>query len=98
MFYLEPPLSSDALAEKMQSGVADAVRHFLDNLPAEWSPSALSVQMKSTLAATGLKMPQLAMPLRLMLMGRTDTPSIDKVMAVLGPDCVRRRIQERLGG
>jgi glutamyl-tRNA synthetase len=97
MFYLEPPLASDALAEKMQSGVADAVRHFLDNLPAEWSAAALSAQMKSTLAATGLKMPQLAMPLRLMLMGRTDTPSIDKVMAVLGRDCVRRRIQERLG-
>jgi glutamyl-tRNA synthetase len=41
-------------------------------------------------------MPQLAMPLRLMLMGRTDTPSIDKVMAVLGRDCVEARIQASL--
>jgi glutamyl-tRNA synthetase len=98
MFYLEPPLASDALAEKMQAGVPEAIGHFLGNLPAEWSAAALSAQMKSTLAATGLKMPQLAMPLRLMLMGRTDTPSIDKVMAVLGPDVVRRRIQNRLGG
>jgi len=48
------------------------------------------------LAETGLKMPQLAMPLRLILMGRTDTPSIDKVMAVLGRDCVERRIQSAL--
>jgi glutamyl-tRNA synthetase len=41
-------------------------------------------------------MPQLAMPLRLILMGRTDTPSIDKVMAVLGRACVERRIQSAL--
>jgi glutamyl/glutaminyl-tRNA synthetase len=41
-------------------------------------------------------MPQLAMPLRLILMGRTDAPSIDKVMAVLGRACVERRIQSAL--
>jgi len=98
MFYIEPPLASDALAEKMQPGVADAIRGFLAGLPSEWTPAALSAQMKAALAASGLKMPQLAMPLRLMLMGRTDTPSIDKVMSVLGRDCVVRRIQERLGG
>jgi glutamyl-tRNA synthetase len=44
-----------------------------------------------------LKMPQIAMPLRLMLMGRTDTPSIDKVMAVLGRDCVIKRLGTHLG-
>ena len=98
MFYLEPPVSSDALTEKMQPGVADAIRQFVAGLPQEWTPAALSAQMKAVLAVTGLKMPQLAMPLRLMLMGRTDTPSIDKVMAVLGRDCVVRRLQERLGG
>ena len=52
--------------------------------------------MKSALTTSGLKMPQLAMPLRLMLMGRTDTPSIDKVMAVLGRDTVVARIRQRL--
>lgn len=98
MFYIEPPLSSDALKEKMQPGVADAIAQFLSQLPQEWTAAALSTQMKAVLAASGLKMPQLAMPLRLMLMGRTDTPSIDKVMALLGRDCVTRRLQERLGG
>jgi len=37
------------------------------------------------------------MPLRLILMGRTDTPSIDKVMAVLGRDCVLQRLGAHLG-
>ncbi len=98
MFYIEPPLSSDALNEKMQPGVADAIAQFIAQLPQEWTAAALSAQMKAVLAASGLKMPQLAMPLRLMLMGRTDTPSIDKVMALLGRECVTRRLQERLGG
>ncbi len=98
MFYIEPPLSSDALKEKMQPGVADAITQLISQLPQEWTAAALSAQMKAVLAASGLKMPQLAMPLRLMLMGRTDTPSIDKVMALLGRDCVTRRLQERLGG
>lgn len=98
MFYIEPPLSSDALKEKMLPGVADAITQLIAQLPQEWTAAALSAQMKAVLAATGLKMPQLAMPLRLMLMGRTDTPSIDKVMALLGRDCVTRRLQERLGG
>jgi glutamyl-tRNA synthetase len=68
----------------------------MSSLPAEWTTAALSAQIKLVLAETGLKMPQLAMPLRLILMGRTDTPSIDKVMAVLGRACVERRIQSAL--
>jgi glutamyl-tRNA synthetase len=96
MFYLEPPAQSDALTEKMQPGVAQALSAFLGGLPASWDAGALSAAMKATLAASGLKMPQLAMPLRLMLMGRTDTPSIDKVMAVLGREAVETRIRERL--
>ena len=96
MFYLEPPRQSPELAEKMQPAVAQAMTSFLGALPEKWDASSLSATMKSVLSASGLKMPQLAMPLRLMLMGRTDTPSIDKVMAVLGRDCVIRRIRERL--
>ena len=69
------------------------IEAFLNALPDQWTPSELSVAMKSVLGQLGLKMPQLAMPLRLMLMGRTDTPSIDKVMAVLGRETVVSRLQ-----
>ncbi|HSG20417.1 MAG TPA: hypothetical protein VLA31_06570 [Burkholderiaceae bacterium] len=37
-------------------------------------------------------MPQLAMALRLVLLGRSETPSIDKVMAVLGREKIQSRI------
>ena len=96
MFYITPPASSPELADKMQGPVAPAVQAFLDSLPGQWTAADLSASMKTVLTQSGLKMPQLAMPLRLMLMGRTDTPSIDKVMAVLGRDCVEARIQASL--
>jgi glutamyl-tRNA synthetase len=96
MFYREPPRESAELSDKLSPEVASAVKTLLAELPQDWQPEALSAAMKSVLAKAGLKMPQLAMPLRLMLMGRTDTPSIDKVMTVLGREVVVRRITERL--
>jgi glutamyl-tRNA synthetase len=98
MFYLEPPLTSTELTEKLQPGVAAAIENLIEILPATWAPAELSAAMKAVLAKSGLKMPQLAMPLRLMLMGRTDTPSIDKVMTVLGRQCVKDRIRARIKG
>lgn len=96
MFYREPSRDSAELKEKLSPEVIGAIKGFVAGLPSDWQPEALSVAMKAVLAKAGLKMPQLAMPLRLMLMGRTDTPSIDKVMAVLGREVVVRRISERL--
>ncbi len=96
MFYREPPRESAELREKLSPEVASAVRALLTDLPQSWQPEAIAAAIKSALSGAGLKMPQLAMPLRLMLMGRTDTPSIDKVMAVLGREVVVRRISERL--
>lgn len=52
--------------------------------------------MKQVLADFGLKMPQLAMALRLVLMGRTETPSIDQVLSVLGAARVRAAVARHL--
>jgi len=93
MFYITPPVQSAELAEKLSGDGGRVIEAFLNALPDQWTPSELSVAMKSVLGQLGLKMPQLAMPLRLMLMGRTDTPSIDKVMAVLGRETVVSRLQ-----
>jgi len=59
-----------------------------------WERSALNGAIRETLAASGLKMPQLAMPLRQVLTGRTQTPSIDAVLELLGRDTVLRRLEE----
>ena len=49
-------------------------------------------QIKSLLAAHGVKMPKLGIPLRLVVTGQKQTPSISHVLAILG----RERVLERL--
>jgi glutamyl-tRNA synthetase len=57
-----------------------------------WDRPAINAAIKETLAAAGLKMPQLAMPLRQVLTGRSQTPSIDAVLELLGRETVLRRL------
>ena len=97
MFYMDPPDASEALKEQLSPPVRAALTALMTSLPADWSAAALALALKGVLSASGLKMPQIAMPLRLILMGRTDTPSIDKVMAVLGRECVLQRLGAHLG-
>jgi len=62
----------------------------------EWNRQSLSAMLKEVLAAHQLKMPQLAMPLRLMITGQLQTPSIDAVIALFGRDVVIARLQKYL--
>jgi glutamyl-tRNA synthetase len=52
--------------------------------------------MKEVLAAHGLKMPQLAMPLRLLVTGQLQTPAIDAVLELFGRETVLARLQKGL--
>jgi glutamyl-tRNA synthetase len=63
---------------------------------ASWERAAINAAIKDVVKSSGLKMPQLAMPLRQVLTGRTQTPSIDAVLELLGRDTVLKRL-ERVG-
>jgi predicted small lipoprotein YifL len=54
---------------------------------------AIGAALKETLAACGLKMPQLAMPVRVLVMGTAQTPSLDAVLALLPQEKVLSRLQ-----
>ncbi len=58
----------------------------------EWSVVTIASTIKEVLAATGLKMPALAMPVRVLVMGTPQTPSLDKVLYL----CGREKALERL--
>lgn len=61
---------------------------------ATWDAASIASAMKATLAQHGLKMPQLAVPVRLLALGRAQTPSIDAVLALLGRDKSLSRLIE----
>jgi glutamyl-tRNA synthetase len=99
---------ADAVAPFYQPGeipVDLAEKHFtapareaLANLEArlvaltEWEKDAISQTIKDVMKERGLKMPQVAIPLRVALLGMEHTPSIDAVLEVLG----RERTLQRL--
>jgi len=48
--------------------------------------------LKDVVAARGMKLPQLAIPLRVVLTGQPQTPSIDAVLEAFGRDVVLARL------
>jgi len=68
-----------------------ALRERLAELP-QWTAPAISGEIKQVLAAQGLKMPQLAPALRVLVCGRAQTPSIDAVLALFARDDVLSRL------
>ena len=57
-----------------------------------WQAAELGQAVKQTAAAAGLKMPQLAIPLRVALLGLPQSPAIDTVLEVLGRERVLARL------
>ena len=84
-----PELRAQHLTAAALTGLA-ALRERLSACP--WQTAELSQAVKQTAAESGLKMPQLAIPLRVALLGLPQSPSIDAVLEVLG----RERVLERL--
>jgi glutamyl-tRNA synthetase len=77
--------------------VAKALRILKARLTAaEWTRPAISEAIKDAVKSSGLKMPQVAMPLRQIVTGRTQTPSIDAVLELLGRDVVLHRLTRSL--
>jgi glutamyl-tRNA synthetase len=61
-----------------------------------WQRAEIGNTIKQTAKEDGLKMPQLAMPLRRIVTGRTQTPSIDAVLELLGRETVIERLARHL--
>ena len=84
--------------EDLALHVTDAVKPALHSLAtrlkdAAWDKAGISQAIKDTLAEHKLKMPQLAHPVRVLVCGRAQTPSVDAVLALFARDDVLVRLQ-----
>jgi glutamyl-tRNA synthetase len=61
-----------------------------------WERAAINDTIKDVVKMSGLKMPQVAMPLRHIVTGRSQTPSIDAVLELLGREMVLARLAQHL--
>ncbi len=85
-------------AERTQH-ITDAVRPALQTLASKlancaWDKASLSAAIKEAITAHGLKMPQLAMPVRVLVMGTAQTPSLDAVLELQNRQTVLARLQK----
>lgn len=94
------PLSLDAKAAALLTD--DARRHLallagrLEGVPA-WSAPALEEAVRAHVGETGVKLGAVAQPLRAALTGRTTSPGVFDVLAVLGREESLGRIRDQLG-
>ncbi|SFP15527.1 glutamate--tRNA ligase [Variovorax sp. 770b2] len=77
--------------------VTDAVKPVIATLAEKlervtWEKVSIAAAIKEVLAAHSVKMPVLAMPVRVLVMGTPQTPSLDSVLAIFS----REKVVERL--
>ena len=94
-FYADVHPSAEDVAKHVTDAVRPALQLLSDKLAAlsEWSTPAISDAIKAVLTEQGLKMPQLAMPVRVLVMGTPQTPSLDAVLALCGLEKVLARLK-----
>jgi glutamyl-tRNA synthetase len=97
LFYRQPQPDAALLAQHLTDAVRPALAAFAERCQTvEWNKAAIAAMLKEVLAAHGLKMPQIAMPLRLLVTGQLQTPAIDAVLELFGREAVLARVAKGL--
>lgn len=93
VFYIDLHPKAELLAKHLTAETLPMLDDFIDHLPEiAWEAAAIGALIKECVARHGLKMPRLAMPLRVLLTGLEQTPSVDAVVALLPRATVLRRL------
>ena len=97
LFYLEPHIAPALLRQHLTGKSLDALREFAKTAEAiPWDRPSIAALNKQLITDFAIKMPALAVPLRVAVTGRTQTPSIDAVLELIGRDAVLRRLRAAL--
>jgi glutamyl-tRNA synthetase len=82
------------------SGIKPALLDFKERLSklskSEWQRERINEALKAVVAQYKLKLPQIAMPLRVIISAGTQTPSIDATLELIGRDEVLARMEKQL--
>lgn len=98
LFYREPKPDAALVMQHVTDAVKPALAQFAEQCKTiKWDKAAISATTKEVLAAHKLKMPQLAMPLRLLVSGQLQTPSLDAVLELFDRDVVLARLHKIIG-
>lgn len=95
--YVTPQPAAELVTQHLNAETLPILADFAQRLPnIAWEAAAIGACIKETVAAHGAKMPKLAMPLRVLLVGQTQTPSVDALVALFDRADVLARIQRAI--
>lgn len=99
-YFFQPIEPAAALKTQYYTAeIRPILEYFVDRLmQIEWGREAIHQEIKQTVSSYKLKFPALAMPLRVMVTGGTQTPAIDAVLELIGREETLRRLQDQLDG
>jgi glutamyl-tRNA synthetase len=91
-------VQAHASAEDLATHVTDTIKPAMHDLAGRlahvaWDKAGIATAIKETLASGQLKMGQLAPAVRVLVCGRSQTPSIDAVLALFARDTVLARLR-----
>lgn len=93
-FYTDVSPQPAELAQHVTDAVRPALALLAEKLATcTWDKASIAAVLKEVLTAHGLKMPQLAMPVRVLVMGTAQTPSLDAVLALSQREKILVRLQ-----
>jgi glutamyl-tRNA synthetase len=94
-FYADVSASEADRAQHVTDAVRPAIATLADKLASvAWDKAAIASAIKEVLAAHSLKMPALAMPVRVLVMGTSQTPSLDAVLSLFSRETILKRLRE----
>ncbi len=97
VFYIDLHPDAALLDAHLSAEALPALRELLQRFSTiNWDTASVGAAIKEIIGSHGLKMPKLAMPLRVMLTGQTQTPSVDALVALFPRETVLRRIEQNL--
>ena len=93
VFYADLTPNAELLAQHLSAEAKPALDEFIAGLgDVDWEPAAINALIKRCIGAHGIKMPKLAMPLRVLLTGQTQTPSVDALVALFPRELALKRL------
>jgi glutamyl-tRNA synthetase len=97
VFYIDLQAEQSLLDAHLSAEALPALREFAERTAnVAWETSAISALIKELIGKHGLKMPKIAMPLRVMLVGQTQAPSVDALVVLFPREMVLARIKKYL--
>ena len=96
MFYGNREPSAEQLKEYITPEVKPALAELATRLEGlgDWSADAINSEVQVVAKARGMKMPRLAVPLRVLVFGVTQTPALSPVLALAGKERVMGRLKQ----